>query len=311
MGEIKVYKKINAVNPVMIAGWPGMGNVALGVVEYLKKKLKTAVKFCEIRIDKLSLLDSVIVEGGVAAIPEAPKNTFYHYPQREGKNPDIIIFEGEAQLPGEAGVVLLNEVLDVAVKYKPSRIYTGAAFALPISHKEPSELYAAVNNESLKNVFAPYEVKLMEEGHISGLNGLMLGFAKERAIEAVCLLATMPQYAISLPNPKASSAIIEVLQKILNFEIDLRELDEFTKEMDEKMAAIEDKVKDVFTVEKEEKESRPPEKKIPAYVMERIEKLFREAKTDKSRAVTLKNELDRWDLYKLYEDRFLDLFKEP
>ena len=44
--------------------------------------------------------------------------------------------------------------------------------------------------------------------------------------------------------------------------------------------------------------------------MEKIEKLFREAKTDKAKAILLKKELDRWDLYKLYEDRFLDLFKE-
>ena len=31
---------------------------------------------------------------------------------------------------------------------------------------------------------------------------------------------------------------------------------------------------------------------------------------DKAKAIVLKRELDRWDLYKLYEDRFLDLFKE-
>ncbi|MBI4974838.1 MAG: hypothetical protein HZC19_03435 [Candidatus Omnitrophica bacterium] len=44
--------------------------------------------------------------------------------------------------------------------------------------------------------------------------------------------------------------------------------------------------------------------------MEKIEKLFLEAKQDKKKASVLKRELDRWDLYKLYEDRFLDLFKE-
>jgi hypothetical protein len=43
--------------------------------------------------------------------------------------------------------------------------------------------------------------------------------------------------------------------------------------------------------------------------MERIEKLFLEARLDRSKAIVLKNELDRWDLYKNYEDRFLDLFK--
>ena len=56
--------------------------------------------------------------------------------------------------------------------------------------------------------------------------------------------------------------------------------------------------------------ARPAEKKVPRYVMERIEKLFQEAKLDKKKANELKQELDRWDLYKAYEDRFLDLFKD-
>ena len=119
----------------------------------------------------------------------------------------------------------------------------------------------------------------------------------------------MPQYAISLPNPKASSAIIEVLCKMLGVHIDLNEINDYIKDMEERMALIEDKVKDVFTIEEEYPESYPHEKKIPGYIMERIEKLFTEARHDKAKASHLKKELDRWDLYRLYEDRFLDLFK--
>jgi hypothetical protein len=44
--------------------------------------------------------------------------------------------------------------------------------------------------------------------------------------------------------------------------------------------------------------------------MEKVEKLFKEALADRAKAIVLKEELDRWDLYKLYEDRFLDLFKD-
>jgi len=112
-----------------------------------------------------------------------------------------------------------------------------------------------------------------------------------------------------LPNPKASSAIIETLCKMLGIHIDLNELQDYIKDMEERMAIIEDKVKDVFTIEEEAPESKPHEKKIPGYIMEKIEKLFIEAKDDKTKASMLKKELDRWDLYKLYEDRFLDLFK--
>ena len=306
MDKIKYNKDIGLVDPVMIAGWPGMGSVALGVVDYLQRKLG-AVKFAEIEVDPLEVIDSVVVEDGVAAFAPIPKNTFYY-----SKNPDLIIFKGEAQLPGHEGILLLEEVLELALKFKVHRIYTGAAFPLPVSHRESSQIYSAVNKSALKKEFARSGLFSMESGHISGLNGLLLGFAEKKDIEAICLLATMPQYAISLPNPKASLAIIEVLQNILRFKLDMAELNEYIKDMDEKMAIIEDKVKDVMAIEVKERgtHSGPSKKVVPPYVMERIEKLFIEAASDKAKAILLKSELDRWDLYKMYEDRFLDLFKE-
>ncbi len=303
MEDLRIYKKIELTNPVMVAAWPGMGNVALGTVDYIRRKLK-ALRFAEIKTDPLSILDAIEVDGGISKLPKTPASTFYYT-----KNPDLIIFEGEVQLAGKAGIEMLNKVLDVAAELKVSMIYTGAAFPLPIGYKDASEVYGVANKERLRGILTGAGVKLMEGGHISGLNGLLLGFAAKRDIEAICLLATMPQYAISLPNPKASSAIIGVLSKLLNIDVDLQELGDYIKDMEERMAIIEDKVKDVFTIEEEAAESHPHDKRIPGYIMEKIEKLFLEAKQDKKKAPTLKKELDRWDLYKLYEDRFLDLFK--
>jgi len=303
MEDLRIYRKVTLTDPVMIAGWPGMGSVALGVVNYLRRKLPT-VKFAEIKVDRFSGLDSVVVDDGLASLPKAPQNLFYY-----AKNPDIIIFEGEAQVPGAEGIKLVNKVLDLAVSYGVKRIYTGAAFPVPITHKDPPELYGAANHKALLGSLSALGIKPMDGGHISGLNGLIVGFAKERGMEAVSILATMPQYAISLPNPRASGAVIEVLSRLLNFKIDMREMGEYVKDMDEKMSLIEDKVKDVLTIEHDDPESYPVDKKIPEYIMEKIEKLFHDAKSDKAKAPDLKKELDRWDLYHLYEDRFLDLFR--
>ncbi|MDD5681575.1 MAG: PAC2 family protein [Candidatus Omnitrophica bacterium] len=305
MDEIKIYKNIDFVKPVMIGGWPGMGSVALGVVDYLQKKLR-AFRFAEIKVDPMATLDSVVVENGIASLPPNPQNVFYYT-----RNPELIIFKGEAQLTGAAGIELLNKVINLASRFNVSRIYTGAAFPFPISYKESPHVYGAVNNKTLLDVISSFGISHMESGHISGLNGLLMGFAEKRGIEALCLLATMPQYAISLPNPKASAAIIDVLQRILKFKIDLKELEDFIKEMDEKMSMIEDRVKDVLTIESQPgHDQHQGEKKVPPYIVEKIEKLFIEAESDKAKAIPLKKELDRWDLYSAYEDRFLDLFKK-
>jgi proteasome assembly chaperone (PAC2) family protein len=303
MDDYRSYRHIELRDPVMVAGWPGMGSVALGVVDYLRRKLK-APRFAEIKVDPMAVLDAVEVANGVAKLPKPPLSTFYYT-----RDPDIVIFEGEVQLAGVEGLGILNRVLDVAKSLGVKRIFTCAALPAPVGYKDTPEVCGVVNNSSLKGFMIKNGVKLMEAGHISGLNGLLLAFAAKKNIEAACLLATMPQYAIALPNPKASAAIIEKLSKALGVTIDLNELGDYVKDMEERMAAIEDRVKDVISVEEEAAPARAHDKKVPPYIAEKIEKLFAEARADRAKALALKKELDRWDLYKAYEDRFLDLFK--
>ncbi len=58
--------------------------------------------------------------------------------------------------------------------------------------------------------------------------------------------------------------------------------------------------------EADEESPRPTTKES-----QQIEQLFAEARKDRSRAYELKQELDRMGLFGEFEDRFLDLFKEP
>ena len=49
--------------------------------------------------------------------------------------------------------------------------------------------------------------------------------------------------------------------------------------------------------------------KLPQSARNKIETFFKQAEKDISIANKLKKELDHWNVYKEYEDRFLDLFK--
>jgi len=306
--KLDISKRLDLVNPVMIAGWPGMGSVALGVADYLRRKLSTAI-CAEVKFDKLAAIDSVAVKGGVASLPRAPRNVFYYT-----TNPDIIIFEGQTHSSGREGVELLNSILDAAEIFKVRRIYTAAALPAPSSYKDEPELCFAVNRQSLKPAFSGLGLLQLEDDNISGLNGLLLGFAQKRNIEAASFLATIPHYAMALPNPKATLAVIKTLSRVINFKIDLKEITAYARDMEERMSVIEERVRDVLVIEKDgmelfSKDMLHGQIGVPASVKEKIEKLFAEAKSDKAKAITLKEELDRWDLYKTYEDRFLDLFK--
>ena len=64
----------------------------------------------------------------------------------------------------------------------------------------------------------------------------------------------------------------------------------------------------------QEEDDDDDEKKKPKLGTEdrqHLEQLFGEAKQDRSRAYFLKQELDRLNVFREYEDRFLDLFKSP
>ncbi len=300
---VRVIRKIDVKNPILLCAWPGMGNVALGAIDYVRRKLK-AIRFAEIETKEFQVPGVILVEKGVTKFPSLPRNVFYFT-----KDPDLIIFEGESQLMGKPAERVMQEILDLAGEFKVKRIFTSAAFPVSLSHREESQVYGVVNEESLRKTLVEFGVKIMEGGEIAGMNGLLLGYAAGRGIEGICLLATLPVYALGFSNPKASKAIVEILARMLELKIDLTDLEAEVQQMERNFEVIEEKIKEVFPLAKEE-EVKEEEEKVPSHIMEKIEKLFKEAQVDRKKAYELKRELDRWKLFEIYEDRFLDLFKD-
>jgi proteasome assembly chaperone (PAC2) family protein len=70
---------------------------------------------------------------------------------------------------------------------------------------------------------------------IAGLNGLLLGVAKEREMEGICLLGEVPSYATRLQNPMAALAVLEVLTTMLGVDIDLDEMAQMAVETKQRM----------------------------------------------------------------------------
>jgi proteasome assembly chaperone (PAC2) family protein len=62
--------------------------------------------------------------------------------------------------------------------------------------------------------------------------------ARERNVEGVCLLGEVPSYTTRIPNPKAALAVIKVLLKVLDLEIDLTELAKIAEESDQQMKKL-------------------------------------------------------------------------
>jgi len=233
---------------------------------------------------------------------------------------DLIIFQSEAQIGGAPGIELMDLILDLAENCGVETVLTCASYFMPMSHKEPSQVLGIANSETFRDQLVPNGVEILQQGLVSGLNGLLLGCAGARSINAACLMGTMPQYAAALPNPKASREIIRVLERFLSCQVDMGEINEAAEKMEHTMEDIESQIHKAFSSMDMDQESEleiegVEEGNVPQYVMERIETLFAEVLQQPSpdryrvKAKLLKKELDHWNLYHFYEDRFLDLFK--
>jgi predicted ATP-grasp superfamily ATP-dependent carboligase len=305
---MKIFEEISFSSPpVVLAAWPGMGNVGLITVNYLRKKMHARL-FAELDMSPFFIPDSIVVKNGLAQFPDIPTSIFYYT-----NDPNLIVFESDAQVGGRDGITVIKLFLDIITRFEVKRILTFAAFAQPMSYRNPSQVLIAANSEALPEKMAGLGVIPMPDGYIAGLNGLLLGVAASRRIEAGCLLATIPSYAMNFSYPKASLELLNASSQILGFSIDTAELQEGVGEMDQQLAHIEDRIREFFpSVNKENDEeiASIEEEKVPHVVMEKIERLFLDARRNREKATELKRELDRWNIYELYENRFLDLFED-
>ncbi|MCX6013003.1 MAG: PAC2 family protein [Chloroflexi bacterium] len=307
----KRYKTLKLRNPAMIAAWPGMGHVGIGAVNYLKEMLGVQ-EIGELDLPELFDLPGVYIENGIAQLPRFPESKFY-YCKIDKSESDLVIFIGESQ---PASIVM-----DVAEELQVRMIYTCAAAPANISHKQKPLVLAVSNKQELINYLRDFDVSIMVDGSISGMNGILLGVAAERNIGGMCLLGQLPYYTVAIPNPRSSRAVLEILCKMLNIEVNMRDMELLIKESDEEIDQLiksSEQVEDIIghvpqenqqqqlTESTEKMKSLEDEIKIRSH----IEKLFEITEKDRAKAHELKAELDKWDLFKEYEDRFLGLFRK-
>ncbi|MDD5347160.1 MAG: PAC2 family protein [Candidatus Omnitrophica bacterium] len=317
MEHIKFVKRPRLKNPALIAAWPGMGEVAFKAASFLVDKLR-AEPFAELPSQEYFYLTESIVQKGVLSLPDEPFSRFYFVKSR-GAPQDLIVFLSDAQPDLARAEDYCRNIIDLARHYKVKTVISFAAMPQPIDHTHPPNVWYAATTPEIAAHLKQFNAQLLSDGQISGLNGLFLGLAKKAGFEGFCLLGEIPLYTIQIENPKASQAVLDVTARILGFKLDFGELQEQARAMEEQINGLLEHLKlgpsnapgPIGEEEIEKiKKSLSQLTKLPASVKEKIEKLFVQAKTDISRASELKAELDKWSVYKEYEDRFLDLFKK-
>lgn len=335
-------------HPWLVAVWPGMGHVAINAGIYLLAKLGMNA-LAEFETPDLFDVDQVEVKEGIILPVRRPRHRLYVWNDPQQRH-DLVVFVGEAQ-PQWGKYAFCRHLMELARKLNVERVFTFAAMATQMHPQHRSRVFGATTDPAYRDELKQLELHLLNEGHIGGLNGVLLAAAAEAKLPGTCLLGEMPHIFAQFPFPKASLAILEVFTTIARIELDLTELQREAERVEEQLGELLARVEEQYqhlrghTSEEEEgsetdSEEEPPLEtaetapeqssaaeqreepstrhrsagrngKLSPADQEHIEQLFSEAAVDRSKAFELKRELDRLGVFKEYEDRFLDLFKKP
>jgi proteasome assembly chaperone (PAC2) family protein len=324
-----VQDRIQLTHPWLVAVWPGMGHVAVNAGVYMLSKLGM-VQVAEVEAGDLFDVDAVEVEDGIVRPARRPRSRFFLWADPQ-KRHDLLVFVGEAQPPA-GRFAFCRRIIEFAKQLGVERVFTFAAMATRMHPSHRSRVFAAATDAANLEEMKRLELDVLKNGNIGGLNGVLLGAAADAGLHGACLLGEMPHIFAQIPFPKASHAILEAFTVLAGIDLDLTELAEHARNVDEQLgevlAHIEEQQGEPEADEEAEEDEEPEEAEEgvgyeteetePAAEPEdertaargRIEGLFAAASSDRSKAFELKQELDRLGLFKEYEDRFLDLFKK-
>lgn len=219
------YKKIaeiskNVENLIAISGFPGMGLVGKTVADYIKHNLK-AKPIAKIYGYGFPA-HLVSYEGGDADIIHVEIS----YAEKNGLG--LLVVTGEVQPINDRGQhslgrYLIRKLLEVGVK---ELIATAAYVSDTTSHTR--NVYVVGTDAQTIRKYVEKGAISLSGGIISGLNGIIVGWARFHGLKAVCLLGETWRSIVEMNyvDYTAAKIIIDLINKVWKLGIDTSELDQ-------------------------------------------------------------------------------------
>jgi uncharacterized protein (TIGR00162 family) len=186
-------------------------------IRYLIKQLK-AQRFAYLYSPHFPYFVLVNKKGSVRLL----RGVFYFWKNTAGQN-DFIFFTGDSQSQTIEGQY---EIADCMLDFSKARgvkaIVTIGGYRVETKDK-PKVFVAATGQDVLDRALRAGAVVSDSGSPIVGTAGLILGLARFKRIDALCLLGETRGY---LPDPLAARSVLEVLKATFGFDVDLAGLEE-------------------------------------------------------------------------------------
>jgi uncharacterized protein (TIGR00162 family) len=222
-----VAKKPKLKHPILIEGLPGIGNVGKLAVEHLIDVMR-AIKFAELYSKDFPPQVFINPDGTIKLV----NNEFFYWKAKKKKQHDIVLLTGDYQgLSSQGQYELAESILDIIQSLGVKQMYTLGGYGLGHEIREPKVLFATTDKHLVKEMkkYGAVFKKNEPGGGIIGASGLLLGLGKLRGITGTCFMGETPGYLV---DPKSAKAVLKVLTKAVNVEIDLSRLEEKAREIE-------------------------------------------------------------------------------
>jgi proteasome assembly chaperone (PAC2) family protein len=224
--KINIKKEIKVDGFNVFASLPDMGRVGGLVSSYLAKNLKSECVAEIISSDK----PWVWYHDGVVKISTEVYNIYY------SKSYKLLVFTGESQ-PQETGELyrLCNTFLDYVQTIGKTNLLYGAGGYLREQVVGAPRVCGVVNNPKLKKLLKKSEIESIgnEINNITWFNGLILGLAADRNIDALGLFGEISE--TNVPQPLAAKSIVKAFAKMEDITLNTKPLDKQYEEILERI----------------------------------------------------------------------------
>ena len=215
-------------NPIFIEGLPGIGNVGKLAVEHLIDSID-ASKFAEIYSKDFPPQVFINPDGTI----ELVKNELYYWKAKKKDQRDLVLLTGDYQgLSSHGQYELVEKILDIVEELGVKEMFTLGGYGLGQDIERPKVLCATTDVHLVKKMkkYGAVFKKNEPGGGIVGASGLILGLGKIRGLEGTCFMGETPGYLV---DPKSAKAVLKILMKITNINVNLSALEKKAKEIEQ------------------------------------------------------------------------------
>jgi uncharacterized protein len=226
MIEIKLFGDKGFKGYTLVEAFPGIGLVGPMAGSYMIEKLEME------NVGYISSEQFPPIASIHNAMPMRPARIY------KSSKYKLLLFISEFTIPPVLVYQLADEILAFSRKYGISRIVSVGGMP---SEKPTDSIYVTSADKDVLKKAVKSGIKPMEEGIVAGVSAALLVKSQEYGVEALDVMIVVDP---RITDPKYAELAIDGLNKLLDIDIDLSELDKEAKEVEAKIRELLKKVKD-------------------------------------------------------------------